>query len=141
MDIAIDREDEAIVRENEVIDREENREESQVVAPNGDKIQPVQDDQIQPRSQFKQKSQVNIVTQDQGDGTVKTQSQMVVVQTQVTHAADKSRKRKNDTDVDVIAGMSGAEQRNMIRMKVLEGLTMEMNLEDTRLNLTKFTRN
>ena len=114
-----------------------------MVAPNGDKIQPVQDDQIQPRSQFKQKSQVKIITQDQGDGTVKTQSQMVVVQTQVTHAADKTRKRKNDSEIDVIAGMRGDEQRNMIRMKVLEGLNMETNLENTRLNLVKFkfTRN
>ena len=85
-----------------VIDQEVNREEekSPVVPRNGDRIQPAQDVQIQPRSQFEQKSQVNIVTQDQGDGTVKTQSQMVIVQTQVTDAAHKTRKRKNDTEID-----------------------------------------
>ena len=60
-----------------------------------------------------------------------TQTQMVQIvrtQTQITQG-DKGRKRKNETDIEAFAQMNGAQQRNLLRYKLLQGLQMEMELE------------
>ena len=60
-----------------------------------------------------------------------TQTQMVQIvrtQTQITQR-DQGRKRKNETDIEAFAKMNGAQQRNLLRYKLLQGLQMEMELE------------
>jgi hypothetical protein len=66
---------------------------------------------------------------------IATQSQMIVVhrtQSQVICSGEKGRKRKSDTDVDMFAQMNSAQQRNFCRLKMLEGLNMETEIELNR---------
>ena len=68
---------------------------------------------------------------------IASQSQMIVVhrtQSQVIRSGEKGRKRKSDTDVDVemFAQMNSAQQRNFCRLKMLEGLNMETEIELNR---------
>ena len=54
--------------------------------------------------------------------------QIVRTQTQITQH-DQGRKRKNETDIEAFAKMNGAQQRNLLRYKLLQGLQMEMEME------------
>ena len=66
-----------------------------------------------------------------------TQTQMVQIvrtQTQITQR-DQGRKRKNETDIEAFAKMNGAQQRNLLRYKLLQGLQMEMELEQWKVDL------
>ena len=76
-----------------------------------------------------QRNEVEKIEEIQRSQAVPTETQVILVQSQVVQTGEKGTKRKSDnTDIDVFAKMNASEQRNLVRLRLLESLNMEMEL-------------
>ena len=128
-----------VVIEKVLDDQDDNDEDGsqfvrrQVEQPQGIEVeQPQRIDVEQPQHievEQPQRIEVEKIEEIQRSQAIPTETQVILVQSQVVQTGEKGTKRKSDTtDVGVFAKMNASEQRNLVRLKLLESLNMEMEL-------------
>lgn len=84
---------------------------------------------VRPQVKQPQGIEVEKIEEIQRSQVVPTETQVILVQSQVVQTGVKGTKRKSDdTDIGLFAKMNASEQRNLVRLKLLESLNMEMEL-------------